>query len=145
MDLQLLKLRKTYKNVSLSYINLQTQASFLSACLHNNLTPRGFRIRMRCKTPKKDRSNIEDIFHEHLKEAEDGFTTIFRDHLQFVAAKLITELQDTLREMSSTTNLPTTSELLSHQRFQSATERNVEEAKWRCHLAQRNLEDQPSE
>ena len=140
LDLRLLNLRKSYKNTALGYINLQTQAFFLSACLQNNLTPRGFRIRMRCLTPKKNRSNIEDIFKEHLKEAEDGFTTIFRDHLQFVAAQLLTELQETLKEISTTTNLATISELLSHQSFQSATERNIQkEARWRCHLAQRKL------
>ena len=46
-----------------------------------------------------------------------------------------------LREMHLTTNLATTSELLSHQRFQSTTEKNVEkEAKWRCHLAQNKVQ-----
>ena len=138
LDLQLLNLRKRYKNTSLSYINLQTQAIFLSACLHHNLAPR---IRLRCMTPKRNLSNVQDVFTEYLEDTESVFIEIFRNHLRFVAAKLLVELQAVLWEIDLTTNLATTSELLSHQHFQSATEKNVEkEAKWRCHLAQRKLQ-----
>ena len=154
LDLQLLNLRKRYKNTSLSYTNLQTQAIFLSVCLHHNLTPRGLRIRLRCMTPKRNLSNVQDVFTEYLEDTESGFIEIFRNHLRFVAAKLLVELQAVLREMQirHLVEMPAqneqfchkfvhTSELLSHQRFQSATEKNVEkEAKWRCHLAQRKLQ-----
>ena len=142
LDTKLLQLRKIYKNSSLNFINLQTQANFLSACLLHNLTPRGFRIRLRCLTPKKNRSNVEEVFKGHLKEAEDGFTTIFRDHLHFVAAQIKEEIDNTLLEIHQITNTVSISELLCHQGFQAATERNIQkEARWRAHLAQRKLSE----
>ena len=142
MDKKLLDLRKDYKNLSLVYINLHTQANFLSACLHHNFTPRGFRIRIRCFTPRMRDSNIETQFNEFRAEAEAGFTTMTRDHLTFVSKNIIKEIQDTLREINRTTNTISIPELLSHQKFQAATERNIQkEARWRTHLAQRKLAD----
>ena len=61
LDEKLLNLRKKYKNISLNYLNMQTQATFLTACLQHHLTPRGLRIRLRCMTPKRSASNIEEI------------------------------------------------------------------------------------
>ena len=108
-DKQLLDLRKKYKNTSLIYLNMQTQAIFLSACLH---TPRGLRIRLRCMTPRRGAYNIEDVF---MDDCERGFITIFRDHLSFVAAKLLVGLKEVA------TNLAITSERLSHQHGQKIT------------------------
>ena len=105
LDQKLLDLRKTYKNNALSYINLQTQADFLSACILHKFTPKGFRIRIRCLTPKMERSNIETIFKEFLGEAEEGFTTMFRDHLHFVAAQVKDDINTTLTAIHDTTNI----------------------------------------
>ena len=122
MDIRMLQLRKTFKNVSLSYLNVQTQENFLSGCLLHKVIPRVLRIRLRCMAPRKDLSEVQRKFDNHLSDSEIGFTTILRDHHLQASESLQLLLHNSLREMSTVINRASPSELINHQRFQSATE-----------------------
>ena len=140
MDINLLQLRKRYKNLSLSYINLQTQANFLTACLDLNITPVGFRIRIKCMTPKKGMTDVQSTFDQHVSKSEQGLARIIRDHLQTSSTLLQTEIMSTLGELNSTSNSASLSEMLGHTRYQQATVRNLDkEAKWKSRLATNKL------
>ena len=63
--------------------------------------------------PKKEASNVQQVFDSYLNEAERGFLTILKDHLSMVAAEDEAHIQDTLLNLHSAN----TSELINHQRY----------------------------
>ena len=133
-------MRSSYKSQSFSLVNVDTQASFLTVCLQHGLITTGLRIKLKLMTARQELSPVQQIFKEHIKQSERRAMEIIRDHLLEAAIKLKHQLGLTLEEMNSATDDASPTELISHQRFQLSTERNVKlEGKWRERMANRKL------
>ena len=140
-DRLLLISRSTYKNISLSLINVQTQASFLMGCLHYGITTPGLKIRTTCMAARPDLSPIKATFSEHIHQSERGTMFVLVDHFITSSYNLKQQLHSTLTGMDSTSDLATPTEVISHQRFLSATTRNIQlEAVWRQKDSNRKLQ-----
>ena len=92
-------------------------------------------------TPKKDLTNVQHLFDQHIQNTQIGFTTIIRNHLVAASRLQKSQLEIILEEMEDITSSCPVMEVLSHQRYQSATVANIQkEAKWSCQLANRKLQ-----
>ena len=92
-------------------------------------------------TLKKDLTNVQHLFDQHIQNTQIGFTTIIRNHLVAASRLQKSQLEIILEEMEDITSSCPVMEVLSHQRYQSATVANIQkEAKWSCQLANRKLQ-----
>ena len=92
-------------------------------------------------TPKKDLTNVQHLFDQHIQNTQICFTTIIRNHLVAASRLQKSQLEIILEEMEDITSSCPVMEVLSHQRYQSATVANIQkEAKWSCQLANRKLQ-----
>ena len=90
---------------------------------------------------RPDLSPINATFSEHIHQSERGAKIILVDHFITSSYKLKQQLHSTLSGMNSTSDLATPSEVISHQRFLSATVRNIKlEAVWRQKDSNRKLQ-----
>ena len=123
-DKELLQLR-TYKISTIAFFNASTQLNFLSACCRKNIIPKGLKLRKTCVAVKKSQTNIQDRFKVVLDTAERSLQKELMSHLQAVAdAELATSIKATA-DMEIAINSASTTELISHEIFLSATKANV--------------------
>ena len=139
-DRSLLITRSNFKGQSFSLLNIQTQASYLTGCLHLGLTSPGLQIKVRCLAARPDLTNVHQRFQEHIHQSERGAMNILIDHFNKAATLLKDQLRETLHEMKTLMDSATPSELICHQRYLSATEKNINlEAEWRQREANKKL------
>ena len=92
-------------------------------CLHPpQAHPQGLQNPPQMSDPKETKVKHRNRFQGISGGTEEGFTTMFRDHLHFVALQVKEEINSTLTEIHDTTNTVSVTELLTHQGFQAATE-----------------------
>ena len=116
IDKRLLITRSNFKGQSFSLLNIQTQASYLTGCLHLGLTSPGLRIRVRCMAARPDLTNVHQRFEEHIHQSERGAMNILLDHFSTAASLLKNQLHGTLSEMREFMDQASPSELICHQR-----------------------------
>ena len=71
-------------------------------------------------------SNIKVNHSQLLRESENNLTQLLSNHLRLVAVKSQTKALDLRQRMNALTQNVSTNELLTHERFLSATEANIQ-------------------
>ncbi len=124
-DRDLLEQRKTYKKQSIIFYSASYQSQFLRNCLDKGWRPKGLRVQKRLMTISPNSTNIKDTFEETLQEATDCLTEQLADHLVLVAKEAKTMALQAKQTMNTLTQRCSAGELITHERFLSATEINI--------------------
>ena len=125
----LLSLRKTLKIASTSYRNAAIQENLLQSYWDREITPKGLKISKPCVAFKKAESEIEEQFKDILHDAEEGLHCSLMQHLGEVARKCKQVVNTTECEMATAAEIANTTEVITHERFLSATRHNINKSK----------------
>ncbi len=125
-DRALCEERKQYKKQAMTFYSAVYQARFLESCSNYNWLPRGLTIKKQLMTVQPDCSNIRADFRDTLSQASRNLTILLRNHLRKVEASTQTKALEAKQRMNYLTQKCNTNELISHERFLSATEKNIE-------------------
>ncbi len=139
---ELLDQRRIYKTNAMTFYSARFQCHMLRICLENNWAPRGLKVSKQLMTLKPHLSNIRDTFKETLEEATLCLAEQLADHLFLVATETQALALKSKQEMVRLTQRCTAGELISHERFLSATEANINRhKKWKQHDTERKLNE----
>ena len=125
----LLSLRKTLKIASTSYHNAAIQENLLQSYWDREITLKGLKISKPCVAFKKAESEIEEQFKDILHDAEVGLHCSLMQHLGEVARKCKQVVKTTECEMATAAEIANTTEVITHERFLSATRHNINKSK----------------
>ncbi len=118
-----------YKKQASHFYAATIQHAFLSICLQRNLNPRGLKLRKNLMTVQPNLSNVKKDFERILQETEKELTTCLVNHLWTVSRQTQAQALKLLQTMNETTQRGNANELIQHERFLSATDKNIKKSR----------------
>lgn len=144
----LLALRQAYKRTRCNLARVNSHLEFIYQCTHEEKTPKGLTVNVRCNALLADLTNIKEKFKETKLEAENEFTQSLNRHYKSVKMTLQKELEELERQIQEEEAQATSEELKIHQDMMTKTKENIEKQERRLEERKRKkIEDllQPKE
>lgn len=92
-DKSLLALRQQYKKNRTNIARVASHLGFLQQCKHQQKTPRGLQVHVRCNALLSDYTDIKEQFKTTKDMAEEEFIEHLKEHYELVATTLREELK----------------------------------------------------